>query len=360
MVRPAPLHFALVASFVSLASIGAVAAVAAVAGCARTSASADAGTEAAASLSPVAPSGAPFAASSASVLSDSSAPAPAPGGESERAELVKLDADPELASQSELVKKHFGAAPGPFLVQRLTLGGGRRMVLVSSRDESDPLLVTLDGPTLLWAKERPTAGMTPPAVNLAITTHPSGGAVLFAYDAPTKSVAARVWEGDGAPFADFQVMKVDACDDLSAARWPGRGWVVACAWLGGARAQLLREDGTISWRRDGVDVGAPWRAPAPLTIVLDAESALVLVQRADVRPGPPGDHVVVTRYDARGRPAWAAPVDLGAVPAVASTRSRVAARQVGGSARVEVGRGRFVDVDPSGTKSARPKHGFEP
>jgi hypothetical protein len=234
------------------------------------------------------------------------------------------------------------------------------MLLVSSRDESDPLLVALDGKRLLWAKERPTAGMMPPAVNIAITTHPSGGATLFAYDAPTKSVAARVWEADGAPFADFQVMKVDACDDLSAARWPERGWVVACAWLGGARAQLLRDDGTMAWRRDGVDVGAPWRAPAPLSMAFDGEAALVLVQYGDVRPGPPGDHVLAMRYDARGRPAWAAPVDLGAVPNVARTRDRIVVKAAPGAARVELGRGLSVDVDASGRKTARPKGGFEP
>jgi hypothetical protein len=342
----------------ALAALAAFAALTA-ASCARPGASADAGGDA----TPPAASAAPLASASAAP-SDAAAPdvpAPGPGGESERAEIAKLEADPELASQAEVVTKHFGASTGPFLVQRLTLRAGRRMLLVSSRDESDPLLLALDGKTLAWSKERPTAGMIPPAVNLAITTHPAGGALLFAYDAPTKVVAARVWEADGQPFADFQVMKVDACDDLSAARWPGRGWIVACAWLGGARAQLLTEDGTMAWRRDGADVGASWRAPAPLSIAFDGDAALVLVQYGEVRPAAPGDHVVATRYDAKGRPLWGAPVDLGAVPTVTSTRARIPVKGAPGmGVSVDLGRGGSVVVDASGHKSARPKQGFEP
>jgi hypothetical protein len=259
------------------------------------------------------------------------------------------------------LQKHFGGARGPFMLQRLDLTGHRRMFLVSSRDESDPMVLVTDAQRLVWSKERPTAGMIPPAMNLAITAHPQGGATMFAYDAPTKIVAARMWSEDGSPFADFQVLKLDACDDLSAAYWPGRGWLVVCAWLGGARAQLLREDGTIGWRRDGADVGTAWRAPAPPTILFDTPDTAMLVQYADVRPGVAGDHVVALRYDARGRPQWVTPVDLGAVLHVEQTRDRVAARLgAAGVVRVDLGRGARVDVDGSGQKSARPKHGFDP
>ena len=351
----------------------ALAALASLGACARNSANgADAGGDALALLGVEASAPSSASASSASGAPSSSGAvagdidagpslAPGPSGEAARAEVPRLDAD-ALATQLELVKKHFGAAAGPFVLQRTGATAGRHMVLVSSRDESDPMLLAFDGDKLLWSKERPTAGMIPPTVNLALTAHPAGGATLFAYDVPTKIVAARVWEADGAPFADFQVMKVDACDDLSAARWPTRGWVVTCAWLGGARAQLLREDGTMAWRRDGVDVGAAWRTPAPLSIGFDGPDGVFLVQYGDVRPGPPGDHVVATRYDAKGRPTWAAPLDLGPVTRVARTREHVPMATVpgGGGVRVEVTRGIVVDVDSSGHKTTGPKHGFQP
>ncbi len=314
----------------------------------------------AASLSPSPSTALAADAADAAAGADAAGVASAPAGESVRATIARLDVDSVLASQADLVKKHFGDAKGPFLVQRLALAAGRRMILVSSRDESDPMVLALEGDRLLWSKERPTAGMIPPAVHLAITAHPSGGATFFAYDAPTKVVAARIWDPEGGPFADFQVMKVDACDDLSAAYWPTRGWVATCAWLGGARAQLLREDGTMAWRRDGVDVGAPWRAPAPLSIAFDGDAALVLVQYGDVRPGPVGDHVIATRYDARGRPQWASPVDLGVVPAVADTRDRVVVQSASGGRPVRAAVGRVeVEMDARGL-SGRPKHGLEP
>ncbi len=301
-----------------------------------------------------APSAAPSAGPAAAQAdADAEARAPSPAGEAERAEIARLDADPLLATHAGVVKKHFGAAAGPFLVQRVGTAGGRSFTLVSSRDESDPLLLAGDGTRLLWTKERPTAGMIAPAVNLAIAARAPGGALLFAYDVPTRAVAARVWEEDGAAFADFQIMTLDACDDLSAARWPGRGWIVVCAWLGGARAQLLREDGTLAWRRGGADVGAPWRAPAPVSIAFDGERAVVLVQYGDAPAGGGGaaeDFVVATRYDARGRPTWASPVTLGATPRIVRTRDRVPIAPAGGAVRVTLGRGKTVDLDASGRR----------
>lgn len=247
----------------------------------------------------------------------------APGGEARRTVLAHLRDVPLLAPHLGMLRTHFGpGARGPFVMQRVDFSGARSAVLLARADESDPVLLFVDGARLVWSKERPVAGIQPPVHHLALAAHVLGGASVFVYDPPTHLVAGRVWDGDGAPFADFQVLATDACDALSAAFWPGHGVLVVASTPAGPRAQLLRDDGTLAFPRDGLAVGAPWRAAGPVSIVIDTPDTAVLLMHAGGRGG--GDHLEAFRYDASGSSLWAAPVDV-AVPRVPDPQERIAA-----------------------------------
>jgi hypothetical protein len=126
------------------------------------------------------------------------------------------------------------------------------------------------------------------------------------------------------------------CDAISAAWWPGNGWIVVASFPGGARAQRVSEEGLPAWHPESLPVGEPWRAPAPATIVIDdATFSWVLVQHA-TRAG--SDHVVAVRYGIDGARLTKKAADLGAVPRVASVRDRIDASLAGpGRLRVDVG-----------------------
>jgi hypothetical protein len=125
------------------------------------------------------------------------------------------------------------------------------------------MVLVSDAGHLAWQKERPVAGILPPVLRLAIAPHPDGGAVLFAFVPAVNVIAARIWSDDGSPFADLQILDIDACDALSASYVPGEGYRVVASRRGGARAQLLHEDGTLAWPRQGVDVAdaGAWLTP---------------------------------------------------------------------------------------------------
>src|SRR5262249_7072959 len=129
-----------------------------------------------------------------------------------------------------------------------------RVHLVSAGSaHREPLIVAV-GPSgeLSWTKDRPVAGIVPPVTQLALTTGLQDGVVLFLYDAPTHVVGARMWDGAGGLLADFHVLSADDCSHLSALYWPPHGWVVAASWEGATRAQLLKEDGSYGWSREGI------------------------------------------------------------------------------------------------------------
>jgi hypothetical protein len=223
---------------------------------------------------------------------------------------------------------------------------------VSLPDESMPMALAVADGHVEWVKERPAAGIIPPVTHLAVVPHPDGGAVLFAFVPSVDVVAARIWSSDGGPFADLEVLDVDECDALSAAYAPRVGWLVVAARRGGARAQLLREDGTVAWPRSGVEVGAPWRAGAPVTIVVDTPRSAMLFQYA-TRGG--ADHVLASAWDFDLGALWRAPVDIGAVPLVRTGEERLdATLEASGAVRVELPRGvaarsvRAAEIAPEG------------
>jgi hypothetical protein len=270
-------------------------------------------------------------------------------GEAKRTQLSSLDAPPA----TDAVRQHFGALRGAFVAQEMDLPASRRAVLVSrSPGDADPMLFVSDADGgMRFSFERPTGGMLPPTMHLALSAHELGGPMMFAYDAPTRMVVVRIWDDAGNPFADLELLDVDACAALSAAYWPKRGYLIVASRASSARAQLLREDGSLAFSREGVDVGAKWRAPAPISIAPDGEGGVMLVQHGTVGDK---DHLLVSRYDAKLKPLWSAPVDVGEVPAIKDTSEHIPVATIPNGVRLQLAHGlsgskaRAVVVQPSG------------
>lgn len=270
-------------------------------------------------------------------------------GEAKRTQLAKLDAPPA----TDAVRKHFAAGQGPFVAQQMELAAGRRATLVTrAPGDADPMLFVNDADGgVRFSFERPTGGMLPPTMHLALSAHELGGPMMFAYNAPTRMVVVRIWDDAGNPFADLELLDVDACAALSVAYWPKRGYLVVASRASSARAQLLREDGSLAFSREGVDVGAKWRAPAPISIAPDGEGGVMLVQHATVADK---DHVLVSRHDAKLKPLWSAPIDVGEVPPIKDTSEHIPASTAPNGVRVQLAHGllgskaRAVVVQPSG------------
>ena len=285
---------------------------------------------------------------------DAGAPLEVPT-EARRTRGAALSRNPALAANADLIRKHFdGAVPTALLVQTAELSvAGRRALLVADGSrapaESRPLLLVVDDRgALLWSRERPTAGITPPAGAFAIAPGPEGRVALVVCDPPTLSLAARIVDDDGSPFADFQALEIDGCEDLSVLYWPRHGWIMAVARTGTLRAQLLTESGALGWGK-GVTMGVAWRAAAPATLVIDTPDSFMLLQYGFPASGGASDHALASRYDAHAAAMWAGPVDLGTVPRVPAAAARlVATRPREGVVGTTVNGGAAVEIRSAG------------
>jgi hypothetical protein len=225
---------------------------------------------------------------------------PAPSGEPARATLPTLDGDPLLRPQLAKLREHFdGGVQGPFAEQRVELQGGRVAVLLSRPDESDPVVLVLDRNDLVFDKQHPTAGITPPVLHPTIAPGPEGGVVLFTYVASLHLVAARMWADDSNPYAEVEVFHPDGCDALAAAYAPGAGWLVACASDTGTRAQRLRENLTGAWPRDGLPLGPRTPVVGRPSLAFDGPSGFTVRERAKAVGG---DRQITARYGLDGDP----------------------------------------------------------
>jgi hypothetical protein len=253
--------------------------------------------------------GSPSTPASASTSTSASAPATAsasaptadfaPAGEAERTKLPSLERDPLLRPYLAKLRDHFGKdARGPFAMQRIPLAVGRVGVLLSLPDESNPLVLAVDRDQLLFAKEHPTAGISPPALHPTLAPAPERGVAVFAYVQSLHLVAARMWADDANPYAEVDVFHPEACDALTVAYATEVGWIVACASSTGTRVQRLRDDLTSAWGAGGVRVGTP----GPVTredIAFEGPSAWRLTQRARAIGG---DRTLTFRYGADAQP----------------------------------------------------------
>jgi hypothetical protein len=222
---------------------------------------------------------------------------PAPPGQATRTTLTALDRAPILRPQLARLRQHFAPdARGPFTLQRMALAAGRVGVLVARADESDPVVLLLDRDTLVFAKDRPTAGIAPPVVHATLAPAPERGVAVFAYVASMHIVAGRMWADDSNAYADIEVFHPDTCDALTVGYEAGMGWIVACASKTGTRAQRLRDDLTTGWGHEGIAIGTAGPV-GPAQMAFDGTAIWTLTQRARAVGG---DRTVTFRYDVDG------------------------------------------------------------
>jgi hypothetical protein len=173
---------------------------------------------------------------------------------------------------------------------------------------------------------------------------------LFAYVSAMHLLAARMWADDGNAYAEIELGAFDACEALSAAFAPSRGWVVACASSTGTRAQRLREDGTTAWGRNGAWLGVE-STVGRAAIAFDTPSSFVVVQRARAIGG---DRLLAARFDDEARPLWPAAVHMAALAGGTATDSLRASLAGDGLVRVEAA-GRFFEVRSDGQTRSVPR-----
>ena len=347
----------------------------AAAACSRSGSGASGGPDAApASPSdPAAPAQAPASASvSASASASASATAAASvlrptrvsPAEARRSRLARIADDPSLGRIADVVEKHFAGEERPvaFEVQSAELSLGRRRALLvleagKPTSQARPMAIVVDeAGKVVWTKEHPVAGILAPVGPIAIAGGPLGRVALAACDPPTRTAALRIWDEDGSPFADFQVLDVETCDAISLLYWPRHGWIVVAVAPDTTRARLITEEGSLRWGR-GLDLGARSRsrAIAPASLAVDAEDSFVLVQAAQptAAAGTPF-HALAFRYDSRGAAIWPAAVDLGELPRPPASGERLTVTPAEPAGVRVTGPDAFdVDVRPSGDVTRR-------
>ncbi len=312
---------------------GAVVGMIVLAGCSRAGGAGDAGSETSASAS---------ASTSTSTSTTESAPSasqttrphvrrePARAMEARRSTVARVEAEPVLAANVELLKKQLGGVmPAAIAMQATELTEAKRRAVLVAAERKDgtlenPMVLLVDERgTLVWSKDRPAAGIKPPVSAIAIASGPQGRFAIAVCDPPTSTVALRLWDDDGSPFADFSALETKTCDALSLLYWPSHGWIIVAAGPTETRAQLVTDAGGMAWGT-GKQLGARWRTTAPVTLAADTASSFVLVQYSQ-SPGVDreADHAIAFRYDADAQPLWPAPTDLGAVRRIAPGQERI-------------------------------------
>lgn len=278
--------------------------------------------------------------------------------EARRALVTKLADEPFVVPQASVIEKHFGASYLPLALQDALLANGDHALLLTSTkratraagidagiDDAPLLMLVTAEKKLVWSKERPVGGVVPGVTEIAISAAPAGRVFLALYDPPTRVIAGRIWDADGAPFGDFQLMTLDACDALSTLWWPGRGFVVVASWHGAARAQMLTEGGMLAWG-EGAPMGAAWREAAPISLAFDGTDGVIAVQHAH---GEDGDHALAFRYDRLAKMTWSRPLDLGVVPRVVDPKTRLPlTRALPGVVETKLAATRTVRIAASG------------
>ncbi len=280
--------------------------------------------------------------------------------EEAKRELVK---EPTSKGAKEHYTRDGGAMPASFAMQTADLTiQGRRAILVheagKGATDARPFLevVEADG-TQVWAKDRPHAGITPPVGQLAIAAAPKGRVAQSACDPPTSTVALRLWDHDGFPFADFQALNVEACDELALLYWPKRGFVIVAARSGATIAQLLDEEGKLLWNGNrGIEIGTRAKVAQPPAVVVDRitgkreDDSFLLVQAGTTGEGQL--HAYAFRYDLRGIALWQAALDLGPIPANAKERP-VLRRVEDGVVAATLPGGKKLEIRSSGESRTR-------
>ncbi len=243
------------------------------------------------------------------------------GGSARRATARAVVDDVVMRANPELVANHFGDAPPyPLEVQRVALHGGRQAVLVtSSARDSVPLIVVADeAGHALWTKRRPLAGTREQARGISIVAGPEGSIALAWWDEPTRAVALRRWDFDGAVFADYHLFDADSCDGLDAVYWPGHGWIVTVTSLAenAARSSLITESGLAGFGGSVVEVTSSEdvRSRAAAIVGIDGIYYAYVGWKRGQSPRSRVGWVWATQRREDGSAAWKDPVMLGRAP----------------------------------------------
>lgn len=295
-------------------------------------------------------------------VTSSSPPPTRPSGpaaspvEALRKKVTRVEDDPALVAAAEPLKKHYGGQlPKELWLQAAERSEGRgRAVIVSDATKpgaGDPFAIVTDAENkVLWTRERPAAGIMAPIGPFAIAAGPIGRVALAVCDPPTTRVALRIWDDDGAPFADYDAMDIDDCSAVSLLYWPRRGFVIAATRPGTTKLQLVSEGGALSWRR-GIEIGARSATGAPASLAADSDESFVLVQYGSLSAEPGArPHALAFRFDRLGAPLWPSPADLGAQPVDRPEGDRiVVTRPKPGSVRATLAKDHVFDVSNNGT-----------
>jgi hypothetical protein len=267
-----------------------------------------------------------------------------------------------LRAASEL-RDHFGeAATKPLVVQEAQLENARRAVLVSppppaSKDavEVSPLLLILDeGGSVLWTKTRPFAGTRRGIVHITVTGGARGNVAVVWHDTASNVAALRLWDGEGAIMADFQLLDAEHCDSLAAVYWPGVGHLATVGFEGATQMQLLGKNGALHFGREGRVVTpttwGPGRA-SPVSLVVETTAATAFFYAAD--KGGKGDDVRAVRFDSEGNAVWKEPLLVGDIVPAKGADGRTAPIEASwteeGHTTVRLGPRKLVDVTAEGT-----------
>jgi hypothetical protein len=276
---------------------------------------------------------------------------PPASGEALRSKASVASLKASLDARSKAVVAHFGE--GDLDIQTSSLASEHRSVTLYALSgkptgEAKPFVVVADDKHVLWSKERPVAGIMAPVGPIAIAAGPHDRVAIAACDPPTGVVALRLWDIDGAPFADFQAMSNEPeCDAIALMFWPKHGWILVIAKNGATRAQLVKENGGLGWG-NALDVGVRSRpnALAPPSLAPDTGDTFVLAQIAQptAEPGSPF-HALLFRYDEQGTPVWPQAVDVPLEKAGPNQRARLTSAKPG--VTFELGN-KTIKVMPSG------------
>ena len=276
--------------------------------------------------------------------------------EARRKRITRLEDDPTLLAASEAVKKRFGGKlPAALDIQIADRPGGHGRVVfaidAAKPNGGDAVVVAADASgAIQWTKERPTAGIMPPAGPIALVARESGRIELAVCDPPTKRVALRVWDPEGSPFADFDAMDIEDCASVSLLHWPRIGEVIVASRPSSTKAQLVTTTGALAWQR-GMELGARTKKGMPASLAADTPESFVLVQLGPLTGGSDApDHVLAFRYDRSGAGLWSKVIDLGeAAKARTDVEERIVlTRPRAATVRAAVGKSAEVDVTSEG------------
>lgn len=255
------------------------------------------------------------------------ADASVPAAEPLRKVVSKVDDEPRLARQRDAILGFFkDEVPLPLDAHFEALPGSRQAILLQGKkDRSRPFVMVIDANgTRAWTKDMPLAGIVPGVRDIAVVRGAESAVGIAFCDSTGQRAALRMWNEDGSINADFEVMEVPHCDQISAIFVPGIGHVIGSTGETTARLGMIAANGMRAWDPTGVPL--PWTAMAgtALSIAVDSENSFVVVgiDIAEKEKRRPNDGAILAmRYDFQGRELWRSPVNLG--PRKGRTMDRV-------------------------------------